>query len=1401
MPRSVQQVVVAALLSLGLALNAFVPASAAVQDPDPVDISSSPALPPLELTAPPATVDPEATSSAGEETPATTEPETPPAADPEAPPTGEPEAEEPEATDPASPDPEDEPAEESVDEPDAESTAETPPKRDARVDDEADPTPDQVQPLAEVGPLAEISPFAAGNTCSYANANTGSYARTLCWLDLTGFTTAYTDRGAGNSPRYVSVLGQAYGSTNTASTLYQSGTTRYGPVTNYPIEVELSTSHVLTATLTVTASTTTGLPVTPVGFPTWSGAFLGNSGFYTGVDGAPALYHAIDAGGATTTVRLGDIAVTNTSTTPATRTAGYSIVVADAESTDNNESITWSTSGSAGFRWLPNNPTAWAAAGTNATRKTAAVGNACAGTATGNFTAANPATTPRSCTPGSSQPSPKTGTAMLQASPTNATTAFSVTQAMLGGGKQAVAFGIVLGGARVNVQVADRVVGSTGAATDANFSASFSGGGSTFSTSTGTPALTAPTDSQYLPLDVSSGTQLTFASSVSGTAASSYQQSWVCLRSTPDTTTQTRWPTTGSSASPPTSTNAQIKGGEFLDCTVTYSPPYLSLVKTVVNTGTTATNTAAQFTLTATGQAAPTSTISGPGNAAAAVTKRAVAVGTYALTETAPTGTGAWQFGYTWTNLTCTGATPTVTRDPESNAVTTATAPVALGGDVTCTYTNTANAPRLVVSKAASPASGTTVPAGQVVTYTLTFDNTAGTAAMAVDHLDHLRDVLDDATYVAGSVRYGSSTATAPSSTSPLSPGITAAAPNAQSQMAITGTVPARGVRTMSFQVTVKPNAQDASQRQDAAAPLKGYLLRNHLTARTDPVPETCATASTTCTENPVRAWTLRKDSQPEDGAMIHSGGNIYYRVKITNYSGQNLTGVRVRDDLTETLAAATWDPTAPVAVPVPYGLSFYDAAGQLLGSSPWNPTTGPKPVASGTWAFDDQFPGGLPFPGGTWTFETPAFDVPAQIGGTAVAYAIVGYVVRGGHVASPADPTAPYTTASSPSGVSALPHATWVNTAQAVKATIGGQQLYPNRCSAEGAGVPPGWQDTPEFLAAYGDCKTYHLLGESYFHVWKKDGSAEAGDQDNGVLGASFLLADTEDDARAGTPSRWLCRAANNPYAFGSSTPSGIATRPSGLAYAAPGSDPASGGAADFGAGSATRAAIAAWNADHPADQRQTCGLFFRLEADSEGQAAGSWRAVDVRGGDTDAGGGPLPSWRTASALNVAGNPSRGIHGTYWLAETAAPQDFQLLAQPMRLWVAPAAASPGGLSPQQQNWYDYQGRLSLPVVGVGESAAGGAVMPGPQGVDATSIRASCANPWQLPPNNQPNCIMPTGWTMPVFDVKLRPLPLTGGSGRGALLVGALAALTASLAGVVWRRRRAPGPEPGGGHP
>ena len=52
----------------------------------------------------------------------------------------------------------------------------------------------------------------------------------------------------------------------------------------------------------------------------------------------------------------------------------------------------------------------------------------------------------------------------------------------------------------------------------------------------------------------------------------------------------------------------------------------------------------------------------------------------------------------------------------------------------------------LVHHKSVDPASGTAVEVGDVLTYTLTFDNTAGAAAATVDTSDDLPAVLDDAT-------------------------------------------------------------------------------------------------------------------------------------------------------------------------------------------------------------------------------------------------------------------------------------------------------------------------------------------------------------------------------------------------------------------------------------------------------------------------------------------------------------------------------------------------------------------------------------------------------------------------------------------------------------------------------
>ena len=68
------------------------------------------------------------------------------------------------------------------------------------------------------------------------------------------------------------------------------------------------------------------------------------------------------------------------------------------------------------------------------------------------------------------------------------------------------------------------------------------------------------------------------------------------------------------------------------------------------------------------------------------------------------------------------------------------------GQSILCTFTN--SAPRLVVAKSASPVSTTPVVEGQVVTYTLTFNNSGGGQPATVNYTDNLSKVLDDATVV-----------------------------------------------------------------------------------------------------------------------------------------------------------------------------------------------------------------------------------------------------------------------------------------------------------------------------------------------------------------------------------------------------------------------------------------------------------------------------------------------------------------------------------------------------------------------------------------------------------------------------------------------------------------------------
>lgn len=145
---------------------------------------------------------------------------------------------------------------------------------------------------------AAAAPAAPG--CDFADPGTGTYADTLCWLDLSSL-----DQAVAGTPE-----GQE-------------------------LDLQLPGGYRLAATVTVT-----GGAVAPVRLPTYVGSWLGNRGHYTGIDPAvrPALYQ--QAAATTTTATLADVRVTDATGTPVT---GWSLVGADAEETAARESITWTS--------------------------------------------------------------------------------------------------------------------------------------------------------------------------------------------------------------------------------------------------------------------------------------------------------------------------------------------------------------------------------------------------------------------------------------------------------------------------------------------------------------------------------------------------------------------------------------------------------------------------------------------------------------------------------------------------------------------------------------------------------------------------------------------------------------------------------------------------------------------------------------------------------------------------------------------------------------------------------------------------------------------------------------------------------------------------------------------------
>jgi hypothetical protein len=255
--------------------------------------------------------------------------------------------------------------------------------------------------------------------CGYAASGSGTYASSLCLVDFSGLS--------GNN-----MVAARQGCVELSIPL-PGGSTLY-----FCIAVS-------------------GAPVAPYALPTWTDGFLGNSingvPFYSDVPGDPALYQSCEGSSSTcvvngvsvpntwggvTTVTITDITVIAPDGNPAT---GWEFVSADAESTDDGESIQWTSNQN--MYIIPNNQSVDSASdpignacnsGTGVSGTLTTSTSSTAVTATQIF-AAQPAT---SITCSGNSNGTKTGTLMVESEqPT------SMTITMVGTGLEGISFGLL----------------------------------------------------------------------------------------------------------------------------------------------------------------------------------------------------------------------------------------------------------------------------------------------------------------------------------------------------------------------------------------------------------------------------------------------------------------------------------------------------------------------------------------------------------------------------------------------------------------------------------------------------------------------------------------------------------------------------------------------------------------------------------------------------------------------------------------------------------------------------------------------------------------------------------------------------------------------------------------------
>ncbi len=396
--------------------------------------------------------------------------------------------------------------------------------------------------------------------------------------------------------------------------------------------------------------------------PAWSGAATGNSAFL-GIPNLPILYTA-----AAGTVNL---TLSNVKVTPpngVVSTGQFKLVVADAESTNNGESVTFTTNGGSWTLVDQVPPT------TGSTYPTAA------GIGTATFGETGVAGTVGAYIVGSLSPT-------------------TVNVQLVAGGLQGVMLAVQYSTVSVNKVLPS---GRANAADQFTYGAQATSNGTVLSSATSTGAANGPFGAAVATL--SSGVGITVSEQMAAGSVSKLAQYTTNLNCTNGFAGS---PTSLPSNQPVTTVNFGSSAyGDAVACIFTNTPKPATVVLQKITVG--AVGGPFSFTSTnlVTNPAAITTT------AAATPTPSSPTASNATALNTAVTITETLAAGFTATTASCTDANAAITSNPASfgtlvgNALTIPAANVVAGAQISCTFTNTVNTATVAVQKITLGSSG-----------------------------------------------------------------------------------------------------------------------------------------------------------------------------------------------------------------------------------------------------------------------------------------------------------------------------------------------------------------------------------------------------------------------------------------------------------------------------------------------------------------------------------------------------------------------------------------------------------------------------------------------------------------------------------------------------------------------